>query len=74
MRTEITYTAIAMLDAVIRFILSAVGIDVRMLCLSASPLHEKTLRQNFCYGRGKMVASQYRKRYTIWELGKNKFT
>jgi hypothetical protein len=74
MKTEITYTAIAMLNAVIRFILSVVEIDIRMLCLSASPLHEKTQHQNFCYGRGKIVASQYRKRYTIWELGKNKFT
>jgi hypothetical protein len=68
MRTKVTYTAIAMLNAVIRFILK------RILCLSASSLYKKTLYQNFCYERGKMVASQYRKRYTIWKLGKNKFT
>ncbi|MDR1225947.1 MAG: hypothetical protein LBK47_03500 [Prevotellaceae bacterium] len=63
-----------MINTVIRFILSAVEADVRLLYLPASLLQEKISRQNLCGKQRTITAPQYRKRFTIWELGKNKFT
>jgi hypothetical protein len=63
-----------MMNIVIRFILSAIEIRIRLLCLSVNSMQEKMHRQNLCYKPYKITVSQYRKKFTIWELGKNKFT
>jgi hypothetical protein len=63
-----------MINGVIRFILSVTGIDIKLLCLPASPEQMEMQELNFCESQNKIAGSQYNKRFTIWELGKNKFT
>jgi hypothetical protein len=58
----------------IRFILNAMRINIRVLCFSVSPVQTDMPEQNLCGIQRKITASQYRKNLSIWELGKNKFT
>jgi hypothetical protein len=62
------------MDIVIGFILSVIGVGIRFLCISVYSLQEEKLQQNLYCMQYKIAASQYRKRFTVWELGKNKFT
>jgi hypothetical protein len=59
--------------SLILFILRTIEINIRQLCLSVSPQQE-ILWQHLCCKQCKIVMSQYKKIFTIWELGKNKFT
>ncbi|MDR1343592.1 MAG: hypothetical protein LBK18_10130 [Prevotellaceae bacterium] len=54
-----------MINVAIGFILRAIALNVGRLCLPASLLHEKTPWQYLCCKQRKMVAPQYRKRFTI---------
>jgi hypothetical protein len=62
------------MNVVMLFILSITGGDTKMLCLFACPIQMEMQDLNLCGSQSKIIVSQYRKRFTIWELGKNKFT
>jgi hypothetical protein len=57
----------------IRFILSAIAVEIKLLYLSADPEQTEMQNLNRCDAQSRMVDSQYKKSLTIWELGKNKF-
>jgi hypothetical protein len=57
-----------------RFILNATGVGIKMLFLFACPVQMEMLELNRCDNQCKITGLPYRKRFTVWELGKNKFT
>jgi hypothetical protein len=59
---------------VMLFILSATGIDMKVLYLFACQVQTEMQELNLCGNQSKIPGSQYGKIFTIWELGKNKFT
>jgi hypothetical protein len=63
-----------MINVVMLFILSAIGFGIRLLCLLTNPEQTEMRNLNLCGTQSKIAGSQYRKNFTIWELGKNKFT
>jgi hypothetical protein len=46
----------------------------KVLRLFACPFVREMQALNLCGNYNKIAGSQYGKRFTIWELGKNKFT
>jgi hypothetical protein len=62
------------MKVVMLFILSVIDVDSKVLCLFAYPVQTEMQKLNFDGSQNKIIGSQYRKKYTIWELGKNKFT
>jgi hypothetical protein len=63
-----------MVIVVMLFILSATGFGEKALRLFACPVQTDMQELNLCSGQNKIVDLKYRKKFTIWELGKNKFT
>jgi hypothetical protein len=59
-----------MMNIVMLFILSATGINTKMLCLSACPVQTEMQELNLCDTQNKIAGSQYRKIFTIWEWGR----
>jgi hypothetical protein len=62
-----------MMIVVMLFILSATGVSAKALRLFVFSFVREMQALNLC-GNNKIAGSQYRKKFTIWELGKNKFT
>jgi hypothetical protein len=63
-----------MMIVVMLFILNAMEVDTKVLCLSACPAQIKMLKLKHCDNQCKIAGLPYKKRLTVWELGKNKFT
>jgi hypothetical protein len=62
-----------MMMGLMLFILNTIGSCIRLLYLSVSPKQIAKQDLNCCCKQCKVVA-QYRKKFAIWELGKNKFS
>jgi hypothetical protein len=56
------------------FILNVIEVDRALLSISAYPEETGMRNLNLCGRQNQTAISQYRKAYTIWELGENKFT
>jgi hypothetical protein len=63
-----------MMIVVMLFILNVTGVDEKALHLFAFLFVKEMQALNLCGGQKKIAGLKYRKKFTIWELGKNRFT
>jgi hypothetical protein len=63
-----------MMIVVMLFIWGATGFGEKALRLFVFPFVEEMQALNLCGGQKKIAGLKYGKKFTIWELGKNKFT
>jgi hypothetical protein len=63
-----------MVIVVMLFILGATGVGMKAFRLFAFSFVREMQALNLCGGQKKIAGLKYGKKFTIWELGKNKFT
>jgi hypothetical protein len=77
MKTEIQHGGKSKLRVkmfvIILFVSGVLGFYIERLRLIAYPVQMEMQEIESCYRQSKIAGSQCRKRFSIWELGKNKF-